>query len=147
AALGQAQASDGCELGVQVRSVVPRLRRRGLFVLFSDCFGDLDELAKALRVVRARGNDVVVVHVMAPEEVHFDFLHWSSFQSLEVAGQRLHLDPAAIRDAYLERVRQFLEELETLVVGLGGDYLRVTTNQDLADLLGQFLRQRMAKSK
>jgi hypothetical protein len=122
------------------------LRRRGVFVLFSDCFGDLDELGKALRVVRARGHDVVVVHLMAPEEIQFDFRHWSSFQSLEVAGQKLNLDPAAIRDTYLERVRTFLTELETLVVGLGGDYLRLTTNQDLADGLGQFLRQRMAKS-
>jgi len=145
-ALQQAEASDACELGVQVRSFVPRLRRRGLFVLFSDCFGDLDELGKALRVVRARGHDVVVVHLMAPEEIQFDFRHWSSFQSLEVAGQKLNLDPAAIRDKYLERVRAFLTELETLVVGLGGDYLRLTTNQDLADGLRQFLRQRMAKS-
>ena len=147
AALQTAQASDGSELGVQIRGVVPRLRRRGLFVLFSDCFGNLDELGKALRVVRARGHDVVVVHLMAPEEVRFDFRHWSSFQSLEVRGQRLNLDPAAIRDVYLERVRRFLEELEVLVVGLGGDYLRATTNQDLADILGQFLRQRMAKAK
>ena len=147
AALNQAQASSGCELGVQVRGIVPRLHRRGLFVLFSDCFGDLDELGKALRVVRARGHDVVVVHLMAPEEVRFDFRHWSSFQSLEVNGQRLNLDPAAIRDVYLERVRRFLEELEVLVVGLGGDYLRATTNLDLADVLGQFLRQRMARTK
>ena len=147
AALQNAQASDGSELGVQIRGVVPRLRRRGLFVLFSDCFCDLGELGKALRVVRARGHDVVVLHLMAPEEVRFDFRHWSSFQSLEAGGQRLNLDPAAIRDVYLERVRRFLEELEVLVVGLGGDYLRATTNQDLADVLGQFLRQRMAKVK
>jgi uncharacterized protein (DUF58 family) len=147
AALQSAQASEGSELGVQVRSVVPRLRRRGLFALFSDCFGDLGELEKALRVVRARGHDVVVVHLLAPEEVRFDFRHWSSFQSLEATGHRLNLDPAAIRDVYLERVRRFLEELEVLVVGLGGDYLRATTDQDLADVLGQFLRQRMAKTK
>lgn len=147
AALQQSSASEGSELGAQIRSVVPRLRRRGMFVLFSDCFGDLEELGKALRVVRARGHDVVVMHLMAPEEVQFDFRHWSSFQSLEVAGQKVNLDPAAIRDTYLKRVRTFLEELENLVVGLGGDYLRLTTNQDLADGLGQFLRQRMAKAK
>jgi len=146
-ALQQAEAADASEIGVQIRSVVPRMRRRGLFILFSDCFGDLDELSKALRVVRTRGHDVVVMHLMAPEEVQFDFRHWSSFQSLEVPGQKLNLDPAAIRDTYLERIRKFLAELEELVVGLGGDYLRLTTNQDLADGLGQFLRQRMAKAK
>jgi uncharacterized protein (DUF58 family) len=136
---------DGGELGTQIRACVPRLRRRGMFILFSDCFGDLDELGKALRVVRARGHDVIVVHVLAPEEVNFDFRRWSSFQSLERPGQRLHLDPAAVRDEYLRRVREFLARLEGLVTGLGGDYVRMTTNHDLAESLAWFLRSRLAR--
>jgi uncharacterized protein (DUF58 family) len=145
AALQSAQGSEGGALGPQIRACIPRLRRRGLFVLFSDCFGDLDELGKALRIVRARGHDVVVMHVMAPEEVHFDFRRYSSFQSLEAAGHRLHLDPAAVRDEYLRRVGEFLRNLEELVTGLGGDYVRMTTNRDLADALGWFLQSRMAR--
>jgi uncharacterized protein (DUF58 family) len=145
AALQAAQASDSGSLGAQIRAGVPRLRRRGLFVLFSDCFGDLAELGQALRIVRARGHDVVVMHVMAPEEVHFDFRRFSSFQSLEMAGQRLHLDPAAVRNEYLQRIGEFLKNLEDLVTGLGGDYVRMTTNRDLTDALGWFLQSRMAR--
>ena len=130
--LSAAQPSSGGSLAAQIRAMVPRMRRRGLFVLFSDCFGDLDELSTSLRIVRARGHDVVVMHVLAPEEIHFDFRHWSSFQSLEVAGHRMNLDPAAIRDEYLKRVRAFVEKLENIVTGLGGDYVRMTTNKDLA---------------
>lgn len=144
-ALQMARASDGGDVGRLVQASIPRLRRRGLFVLFSDCFGDLDELAKALRIVRARGHDVIVMHVLAPEEIRFDFRHWSSFQSLEVKGQRVHLDPAAVRDEYLKRFRSFLERLEELVTGLGGDYVRMTTTRDLAEVLGWFLRSRMAR--
>lgn len=143
--LQSAEAGDGGELGVQIRAVVPRLKRRGLFVLFSDCFGDLDELGRALRVVRARGHDVIVMHVLAPEEVHFDFRRFSAFQSLESAGQRIHLDPAAIRDEYLRRLQTFLDQLEQLVIGLGGDYVRMTTSRDLAEVLSWFLRSRMAR--
>jgi uncharacterized protein (DUF58 family) len=145
AALQSALGSDGGALGAQIRACIPRLRRRGLFVLFSDCFGDLDELGKALRIARARGHDVVVMHVMAPEELHFDFRRYSSFQSLEAAGHRMHLDPAAVRDEYLRRISQFLRNLEDLVTGLGGDYVRMTTNRDLADTLGWFLQSRMAR--
>ena len=117
-----------------------------MFILFSDCFGDLNQLGKALRIVRARGHDVVVMHVLAPEEVHFDFRRWSSFHSLEVAGQKINLDPAAVRDEYLKRIRGFLHQLEELVTGLGGDYVRMTTNHDLAETLGWFLRSRMARA-
>ena len=144
--LSAAKPSSGGSLATQIRAMVPRMRRRGLFVLFSDCFGNLDELSTSLRIVRARGHDVVVMHVLAPEEIHFDFRHWSSFQSLEVAGHRMNLDPAAIRDEYLKRVRAFVEKLENIVTGLGGDYVRMTTNNDLAETLGWFLRQRAARS-
>ncbi len=144
--LSAAKPSNGGSLATQIRAMVPRMRRRGLFVLFSDCFGDLDELSTSLRIVRARGHDVVVMHVLAPEEIHFVFRHWSSFQSLEVAGHRMNLDPAAIRDEYLKRIRAFVEKLESIVTGLGGDYVRMTTNKDLAETLGWFLRQRAARS-
>lgn len=144
--LSAAKPSSGGSLATQIRAMVPRMRRRGLFVLFSDCFGDLDELSTSLRIVRARGHDVVVMHVLAPEEIHFEFRHWSSFQSLEVAGHRMNLDPAAIRIEYLKRMRDFVEKLENIVTGLGGDYVRMTTNKDLAETLGWFLRQRAARS-
>lgn len=145
AALQMAQPGEAGGLGEQIQHCAARQRRRGLFVLFSDCFGDLKELATALRIVRARGHDVVVMHVLAPEELTFDFRRWSAFQSLEVSGQRIHLDPPAVRQQYLQRVRRFVADLEDMVVGLGGDYVRLTTAHDLADTLGWFLRNRMAR--
>ena len=142
-----AQPASGGSMAVQIRAMIPRMRRRGLFVLFSDCFGDLDELAEALRIVRARGHDVIVMHVLAPEEIHFDFRHWSTFQSLESSGQRMSLDPAAIRDGYLQRMRTFLDRLQETVNGLGGDYVRLVTNHDLSETLGWFLRHRAARAR
>ena len=140
-----AEPGSGGSLAAQIRSYIPRLRRRGLFILFSDCFGDLDDLSRALRALRGQGHDVVVMNVLAPEEVHFSFRRWSSFRSLEVAGHHLNLDPASIRDEYLKLIRQHLERLEEIVTGLGGDYVRMTTNHDLAEVLGWFLRGRMAR--
>jgi uncharacterized protein (DUF58 family) len=144
-ALQNATASNGGSLAAHIRACIPRMRRRGLFVLFSDCFCNLEELSNALRVVRARGHDVLVFQVLAPEEVHFNFRHWSAFQSLEAAGHKLNLDPASVRDAYLKRFSTFLQQLEEMVTGIGADYVRVTTNHDLAESLSYFLRRRGAK--
>lgn len=143
--LQAAEPGDAGSLGAQIRSFIPRLRRRGLFVLFSDCFGDLDDLSRALRALRGRGHDIIVMNVLAPEEIHFRFRRWSSFQSLELSGHRVNLDPASIRDEYLKELNKHLNRLEEIVTGLGGDYLRMTTNHDLAELLGWFLRSRMAR--
>lgn len=146
-ALQNASATAGGNLAAQIRSCIPRMRRRGMFILFSDCFGELDELATALKVVRARGHDVLVFQVLAPEEIHFDFRHWSSFRSLESPGQKINLDPAAVRDEYLRRMRTFLQQLEEAITGIGADYIRTTTNHDLAETLSYFLRGRAAKGR
>ena len=145
--LKHAEPLGTCNLAAQIRSCVLRMRRRGLFILFSDCFGDLNELTKSLKIMRARGHDVLVFQILAPEEIHFDFRHWSSFQSLEDAGLRRNLDPAAIRDEYLSRLREFLDKLEQAITGIGGDYVRTTTACDLAEILSYFLRSRMAKRR
>ena len=146
-ALQNAAPGNGGALAAQIRGCLPRMRRRGLFVLFSDCFTDVDELAVALKLVRARGHDVLVFQVLAPEEIRFDFRRWSSFQSLEHPQQRLNLDPASVRDEYLRRMRAFLGRLEQAVTGIGGDYVRTTTAHDLAETLVYFLRSRMAKGR
>lgn len=143
--LQAAEPGGGGGLGSQIRAAIPRLRRRGLFILFSDCFGELDDLHRALRAVRSRGHDVIVMNVLAPEEIHFDFRRWSSFRSLEAAGHQVNLDPPSVRDEYLKQMRRHLDQLEGIVTGLGGDYVRMTTNHDLADVLGWFLRSRMAR--
>ncbi len=144
--LQSATASDGGELGAMIRANVPRLQRRGLFVLFSDCFGDLESLATGLRMVRGRGHDVVVMQVLAPEEISFDFRRWSKFQSLEVGNQRVSLDPPGVRREYLRRMSEFLGELEDMVVSIGGEYVRMTTSTDLSESLGWFLRNRLART-
>jgi uncharacterized protein (DUF58 family) len=146
-ALQKAAPSQAGNLAALIRSCIPRMRRRGLFVLFSDCFGDVDELATALKVLRARGHDLLVFQVLAPEEIQFHFRHWSSFRSLEQSDVKMNLDPAAIREEYLARLRKFLDELEEAVTATGGDYVRTTTGQDLAQTLTYFLRSRMAKRR
>jgi uncharacterized protein (DUF58 family) len=146
-ALQNAEPADGGGLAAQIRACIPRMRRRGMFILLSDCFGELRELATALKVVRARGHDVVVLQVLAPEELNFDFRHWSSFQSLEQSGLRIRLDPAAVRHQYLQRMREFLDQLEEAVTGIGGDYVRTSTGQDLSDTLALFLRSRAARGR
>jgi hypothetical protein len=146
-ALKNAEPSESLDLPVQIRSCVLRMRRRGLFILFSDCFSDLAALAKSLKVLRARGHDVLVFQILAPEEIQFTFRHWSSFHSLEDDSVTLKLDPAAVRDEYLNRLRTYLDQLEQSITGIGADYVRTTTGHDLAETLTYFLRSRMAKGR
>src|SRR5438874_5236275 len=50
-----------------------QLRRRGMVVILSDCFDDVDHLVKALRHFRHKRHEVLLFHILAPEEVEFPF--------------------------------------------------------------------------
>ncbi len=119
-----------------------RLKRRGLVVVFSDCFDDAGRLVRALRLLRLRGHDVLVFHVLAPEERTFSFDRWSRFECLETAGLHIDLDPSSIRKGYLERLQKFLDDLKRECLGVRCDLVPLSTEQHLGDALAHYLKRR-----
>lgn len=140
-------ARGEASLGNALQELARKIRRRGLVFIASDCFEDDAALLTGLRRLRARGHDLLLLHVMAPEELSFAFDKWSRFECLEVDGQRLDLDPTVIRKAYLERVRVFLETLQRGCAEVQCDYLPAHTDQDLGEMLAFYLARRAARMK
>ena len=66
ATLGALEAGQGTAAEPALRRVVGQLRRRGLVVFVSDLLLDRDLALKALRFLRHRGHQVLVLHVMDP---------------------------------------------------------------------------------
>jgi len=124
-----------------------RIKRRGLVVLLSDCFDDLDALKQALKFLRGRGHEIIVFHTMAAEELTFDFGGWSRFECLEVNGRRIDLDPGLVRNDYLENVRKFLADLKYMCGETGCDYHPLPTDKPLGVALAHYLKRRMARLK
>lgn len=146
-ALRKAEAGGMSDLGAGLLESARRLKRRGLFLIFSDCFGDATALSRALHQLRLRGHEVLVLHVLAPEEVTFSFDRWSRFQCLEAADLHLDVDPTAIRRKYLERFEKFRKKLTSDCARLGCDYGLLETNRPLGDVLAEFLSRRAAMAK
>ena len=71
-----------------------RLKRRGMVIVLSDCFGDVAALKHVLEQYRFRGHDVIVCQILAPEELTFPFRREAFFQDLELhrpdAGESEH---------------------------------------------------------
>ncbi|MCG8449117.1 MAG: DUF58 domain-containing protein [Pirellulales bacterium] len=123
-----------------------RLRRRGLVMLLSDCFGSVSRLKHALGQFCARGHDVIVFQVLAPEELTFPFRREAFFQGLELPS-RLQVNPNTVRKQYLAEFQKFLDELHDAIADLGGDLVTLTTDSDLGETLAHYLRRRSAMKK
>ena len=141
--LSRARTSGESALDEVLIEVSGRLKRRGLVVLFSDCFGDVQKIKDALLQFRLRGHDVLVFQVLAPEELSFPFRQEAFFQDLELP-RRLQVNPSALRKQYLEEFGAFMEQLKQAMVDIGVELVTLTTDGDLGDSLVHYLRRRAA---
>jgi uncharacterized protein (DUF58 family) len=127
--------------------IAERAHRRGLIVILSDLFDDPEEILNALHHFRYRKHEVLLLHVMAEEELTFPFDRWSLFRDLEFDGRRVQLDPRSVRAEYLERVRRFVQRLETGCGEMDIDYVPLSTNRSFDVALAHYLANRRGRTK
>ena len=71
--LGTEKPAGASNLPVVLQQMTGRLKRRGMVILLSDCFGNVAELKHALQQFIYHGHDVLVCQILAPEELTFPF--------------------------------------------------------------------------
>ena len=89
-----------------------------------------------------RGHDVLVFHVMDDEELDFDYAGTTRFEGLEETGE-LICDPRALREGYLEAVRNFLDEVRRNCSRQTIDYQTIRTSDHLDAVLGHYINHRI----
>lgn len=141
--LENTSATGESTLGKSLLEVTGRLKRRGMIILLSDCFGDVAQLKHVLQQFRARGHDTMVFQILAPEELTFPFRRESFFQDLELP-RRLQVSPRSLRKQYLAEFQKFQDSLKEAMTDAGVDLVTMRTDQDLGDTLAQYLRRREA---
>lgn len=125
-----------------VRQVAEVARRRSLLILFSDLFADPDHTTMLLKQLAYQGHDVVLFHIMDPDELEFPFSDQTLFEDMEVQGQQLHIDAQSIRSTYLDEVKQFLAQVKETTQQVGIEYWQIDTRTPPERLLHRFLLQR-----
>ena len=133
---------DKTDMATLFRRVAETYPRRGMMVLISDLLADRDSLFKGLRLLRQRGHDVLVVHVMDDDELDFPFAGPTRFEGLETEDA-LNCNPRALREGYMEALSEFLDEVRRTSVQTGIDYKLIRTSDPLDAALASFISSRM----
>lgn len=124
-----------------LHELAERIRRRATVIIFSDCFCDVASLMDSLRHLCFNHHDVVLFHILDPQELSFKFDRPLRFVDLE-GPTSLVTEPSVIRDEYLKQVRQFLETLQKGCREFSVDYRRVLTTDNYEKVLADFLIER-----
>ena len=134
-------------LGAVFEKLIPTIKRRSLVVVLSDCFDDIEPLMTAIKKLRHARNEVLLFHILAPEEEEFPFSKPTQFRDIENNGNRKLVDPHSLRKVYLEQFNEFCSNLQTKCAGMGVDYQKMITTEPYQKALGKFLDIRTRKKK
>jgi hypothetical protein len=125
-----------------LRQVAEAQSKRGMIILISDLFADRAGIFKGLDLLRHRGHDVMVLHVMDDAELDFEYAGTTKFEGLEEMGD-LVCDPRSLREGYLAAIQRFLEEVRRHCSRSLVDYQTIRTSSHLDAALGHYLNHRL----
>jgi len=145
--LHETHAGEETALAPIFHKIAEQAHRRGLIVVISDLFDDPEEILNALHHFRHRKHEVLLLHVMAEEELTLPFDRWSAFRDLELPGRRVQVDPRAIRAEYVNEVRRFIRRIETGCGRMNIDYVPLSTRQSFDVALAHYLASRRSRAR
>ena len=129
-----------------LRKVAEEIPRRGMTILISDLLADTDGLFRGLKLLRKRGHDIMVLHVLDDDEIDFPFNGPTRFEGLESASA-LSCNPRALRDGYLDAMADFLKRVRRGCTSNACDYDLIRTSQPLSAVLAAYLHRRMGMQR
>ncbi len=143
--LGTTEPGGETELGTVFQAIAPRIHRRGLLIIISDCFGEVKDTIQALAQFRHSKHEILVFQIMDKDEVEFPFKQWTRFESAEQEDEFRMIDPAHFRAVYLENLRKFQKELTDGCNRHRIDFTTMTTDRPYADALAHYLTRRQRR--
>lgn len=126
-----------------IESLAQRLKRRGLVIIISDFFDDPAALLKSIGILRKKGHEIIALQLWDRDEIDFPFGNWARFENLENDDDFLLLDPATIRQRYIEVQKNFAEQLKDGFRKHQVDYLSLPTDESHSMALRNYLALRM----
>jgi len=141
-AIERIETRPATRMGEALRALFQRLRRRGVLLVLSDFLDDdLAGVFSAARLFRHQHWEVVILHLVHPEEEQLPQGLAYRFEGLENEG-RVDCSPGDIRARYCHRFEAHCAMVRKSALAVGCDYRRVSTAISYLQTLGGFLVER-----
>jgi len=139
--LARLQLGRQTNVAKPLHQLADSLSKRGMVVLISDLLDDPERVIRGLKHFQFRGTDVIVFHVLDPDEIEFPFDRATRFEDLETSEEVMAV-PALVRQHYLKAMGDFIERYKRELGGCGIDYHLLSTRQPLELALLAYLTTR-----
>jgi uncharacterized protein (DUF58 family) len=116
-------------------------RQRAITICISDLYEDEAEINNLLTRLRVASGEIMLLHLLAHNELHFTYRGTVTFEDLET-GRTLQLDADQQRKAYQEELQIWLRTTAQEARRQGFDYHQLDTAEPLDRAMREFLRKR-----
>jgi uncharacterized protein (DUF58 family) len=139
------KAEGKTDIVTVLHNMAEKIRRRAMIILFSDLFTeDVDRLLDCFQHMKHRKHDLAVFHLIAKEELDFEFDRPVRFKDLEMQSVLL-AEPAQIKQFYLSELDKYLKKIRTACAEFNVDYRFADTSIHYAEHLKNFMLDRMRR--
>jgi len=143
AGLEQAEPRARTDFGKPLQHFQNLLHRRGIAIVISDFYEEPEKIVHAIEPLRFHGNDVVLFHILDPEEIRPVLKGPALLVDLET-DQQIEVIPEYTKTTYLAKMEAHIEQLRSRTRGAGMDYRLLVTDQPLDEALREYLTLRQA---
>lgn len=140
-ALSTLRSGSRTDVVKPLSDLAAHLHKKSLVILITDMLDDEARVISALQNLRSMGNDVITFQIMDDAELNFPFNEASEFVDME-SNETFITSPAAIREAYLKNLNEFLDTCRKQCQSSGVDYCLVNTSQPLDEALSSYISKR-----
>jgi uncharacterized protein (DUF58 family) len=119
------------------------LHRRGIVIVVSDFYEDPETIVQAIEPLRFRGNDVVLFHILDPQEIRPLLKSPAILVDLE-SDQKIEVIPEYVNSTYREKLQRHIEHLRRRTRDAGLEYQLLPTDRPLDSVLREYLSLRRA---
>jgi uncharacterized protein (DUF58 family) len=141
AGLEQAEPRARTDFAKPMRYFQELLSRRGMVLIVSDFWEPPESIIRTIEPLRFRGNEVVLFHVLDPEDVHPKLNGPSILIDMETEAQ-LEVTPDYSKQEYREKIQAHLTDLRDRTQAAGMIYYLLMTDRPLDAALREYLTLR-----
>jgi uncharacterized protein (DUF58 family) len=117
------------------------LHRRGMAIIISDFYESPESIIHTIAPLRFHGNEVVLFHILDPQEIRPSMKGSSMLIDLET-DQKIEVVPDYVKTTYRIKIDAHIEDLRSRTLAAGMDYQLLVTNQPLDAALREYLTLR-----
>ena len=121
------------------------LHRRGIAIVISDFYEDPETIVRTIEPLRFRGNEVVLFHILDPDEIRPTLKGSAVLVDLET-DQKMEVVPEYARTSYRARINAHIEQLRSRTRAAGMDYELLVTDRPLDAALRSYLALRKERN-